>query len=320
MTATASAPPLILIAAIPEHSLASVFQGRHYAVVQVHTATLAAEWVRDVRPDTIILDAELPDMSGIDACRLLHNDLRIGHTVPTLILAPDKPTPEQRVAALRAGVWDFLPYPPDPEELSLTLQTYLQAKRNVEVALAAGLVDPATGLHSRPALARRARELGALMVRGRGALACVVFALEADPADPKPGSVLVRSARMSDVVGALSPTEFAVLAPATDHAGAVKLAQRIGGALREVFGASGSSAAARALQIGYDAVPNLKYSPIDPVALLLRATTAVRTGTPEPGCSWMRRFDESRASAREAGATPRTTPSGLIRGNRGTGV
>ncbi len=299
MTATASAPPLILIAAIPEHSLASVFQGRHYAVVQVHTATLAAEWVRDVRPDTIIIDAELPDMSGIDACRLLHSDPRIGHTVPTLILAPNKPTPEQRVAALRAGVWDFLRYPPDPEELLLSLETYLQAKRNIDVALA-GLMDPATGLHTRPALARRARELGALMSRARGGLACVVFALDADPADPKAGSILVRSARVSDVVGALSPTEFAVLAPGTDQAGAVKLAQRIGGALRDVVGASGSSAAARAVQIGYDAVPNLKYSPIDPVALLLRATTAVRTGTPEPGCSWMRRFDESTAAYKGA--------------------
>src|SRR5256885_427095 len=208
MTATAPVPPLILIAASPEHSLASVFEGRNYIVVQVHTGTLA----------------------------------------------------------------------------------------------------------------RRARELGALMSRARGGLACVVFALDADPADPKAGSIVVRRARVSDVVGALSPTEFAVLAPSTDHAGAVKLAQRIGAALLEVIGANGSSAAARALQIGYDAVPNLKYSPIDPVALLLRATTAVRTGTPEPGCSWMRRFDESKASAREAGAAPRTTPSGLVRGNRGTGV
>src|SRR6266571_2586785 len=168
--------------------------------------------------------------------------------------------------------------------------------------------------------ARGARELGALMSRARGGLACVVFALDADPADPKAGSILVRSARVSDVVGALSPTEFAVLAPGTDQAGAVKLAQRIGGALRDVVGANGSSAAARAVQIGYDAVPNLKYSPIAPVALLLRATTAVRPGTPEPGCSWMRRFDESKAAAREAGAAPRTTPSGLVRGNRGTGV
>src|SRR5438132_1691652 len=167
MTATAPVPPLILIAASPEHSLASVFEGRNYIVVQVHTGTLAGEWVRDVRPDTIIIDAELPDMSGIDACRLLHSDLRIGHTVPTLILSPNKPTPEQRVAALRTGVWDFLLYPPDREELLLSLETYLQAKRNIDVALA-GLVDPATGLHTRPALARRARELGALMSRARG--------------------------------------------------------------------------------------------------------------------------------------------------------
>src|SRR5204862_467083 len=245
LPAAASAALLSLIAAIPGHSLAGVFEGRHLAVVQVHTAPLAAEWVRDVRPDTIVIDAELPDMSGIDACRLLHSDPRIGHTVPTLILAPNKPTPEQRVAALRAGVWDFVLYPPDPEELLLSLETYLQAKRNIDVALA-GLMDPATGLHTRPALARRARELGALMSRARGGLACVVFALDADPADPKAGSILVRSARVSDVVGALSPTEFAVLAPGTDQAGAVKLAQRIGGALRDVVGASGSSAAARA--------------------------------------------------------------------------
>src|SRR5207245_5600239 len=100
----------------------------------------------------------------------------------------------------------------------------------------------------------RARELGALMSRARGGLACVVFALDAEPADPKAGSIVVRRARVSDVVGALSPTEFAVLAPATDHAGAVKLAQRIGAALLEVIGANGSSAAARALQIGYDEI------------------------------------------------------------------
>jgi PleD family two-component response regulator len=308
MITSATAPPLILIAAKPEHSLASVFEGKQYVVVQVHTGAQAVQWVRDIRPDTIILDAELPDMTGIDVCRFLHRELRIGHTVPTLILTPNKPTPEQRVAALRAGVWDFLLYPPDPEELLLTLETYLQAKRNIDVALA-GLVDPATGLHTRPALARRARELGALMARARGGLACVVFALEADPADPKAGSIVARSARVSDVVGTLSPTEFAVLAPGTDHAGAVKLAHRIGDALRD-----GGS-----VNVGYDAVPNLKYSPIDPVALLLRATTAVRTGTPEPGYAWMRRFDETKA-APAAGSPPRTTPSGFLLGNRGTGV
>src|SRR5437773_7665147 len=120
-------------------------------------------------------------MSGIDACRLLHSDLRIGHTVPTLILAPNKPTPDERVAALRTGVWDFLLYPPDPEELLLSLETYLQAKRNIDVALPR-IVDPATALHTRPALARRAREPGPLNSPARGRLPRAVFALGADPA------------------------------------------------------------------------------------------------------------------------------------------
>src|SRR5437899_10471006 len=114
MTATAPAPPLILIAADPEHSLAGVLDGGRYAVVQVNTGTLALECVRDVRPDLIIFDAELPDMSGIDARRLLHSDLRISHTVPTLIPAPYTPTPGQHLPALRAGRRRFHPYPPDP--------------------------------------------------------------------------------------------------------------------------------------------------------------------------------------------------------------
>ena len=182
MSANASVRPVVLIAALDEHPLAKVIGGTRYAVVQVHTGAKAVEQGHEVAPDLILLDAELPDMSGIDACRLLHSDPRFGHNVPILILASDKPTPEQRVAALHAGAWDFLRAPADPEELWLTLGTYVQAKQNIDVALAAGLVDPATGLHSRPALARRARELGALLARERGALACIVFALGSEAA------------------------------------------------------------------------------------------------------------------------------------------
>src|SRR5207249_10669735 len=101
--------------------------------------------------DAIILDATLPDMSGIDACLLLHGDPRIGQTVPILILASEQPTPEQRVAALRAGVWDFLPSPPDAEELVLSLETHLQAKQNLDVPLATPAY-PATADHTHETL------------------------------------------------------------------------------------------------------------------------------------------------------------------------
>lgn len=287
-----TAPTIVLITVVRDHSLGRVLDTNGYAVVQPASGTLALEWAREIRPDLIILDAQLPDMSGIDACSLFQNDPHIGRNVPVLIVTADKPTPEQRVTALRAGAWDFLRYPGDPAELSLKLQTYVQAKRNIDVALAEGPVDPATGLHSRSGLARRARELGALMSRSRGALACVVFAAEADPDDPKAGTLVAQSVRLSDIVGAWGPAEFAVLAPGTDDAGALKLAERVGGALREAV-RRGPRASWPTLRIGYDAVANLKYAPIDPVALLARAAAAVRSGRPEPECPWVSRFADA---------------------------
>ena len=316
MSANASVRPVVLIAALDEHPLTKVSGGTRYAVVQVHTGAKAVEQGHEVAPDLILLDAELPDMSGIDACRLLHSDPRFGHNVPILILASDKPTPEQRVAALHAGAWDFLRAPADPEELWLTLGTYVQAKQNIDVALAAGLVDPATGLHSRPALARRARELGALLARERGALACIVFALGSEAAIRKVASTLIHTARLSDVVGTMSPTEFAVLAPGTNHAGAVKLAERVGAVLSEVAADGAALTAGSTLRAGYDAVGNLAYAPVDPAELLARATAAVRGGQPDPASSWVRRYDAGPASGEVPGRTPRTTPAGIVLDNR----
>ena len=305
MGVTSAAPPVVLIAAPQEHALGRVLKDTPYsAAVQVHTGTLALAWAPDLRPDTIILDADLPDMTGIDTCRLLHNDLRIGHNVPILILAVDKPTPEQRVTALRAGAWDFLPFPLEAEELSLKLQTYVHAKRSIDLALTEAVLDPGSGLHSRPALARRARELGALMTRKHGGLACIVFDLDPDPADPRAGNLLVQTARVSDVVGALSPTEFALLAPATDQAGALKLVHRAASALR---GAVGGGAPEGTLRCGYDAVANLTYSPIDPVSLLARAAAAVRNGKPEPDAPWVRRFNGSVPAGQDSWAPARNS-------------
>lgn len=310
MSTPTSAPPLILIAAPHEHSvLASVFEGSRYAVVQVHTGTLALESARELRPDTIILEATLPDMTGIDLCRSLHADVRIGHNVPILILAPDKPTPEERVTALRAGAWDFLRQPQDPQELALKLQTYVQAKRSIDDATAGTLADPTTGLLSRPTLARRARELGSLMNRTHGALACIVFVLEPGAVDSTVGSVLVRTARICDVVGTLSPTEFAVLAPGTDQAGVIKFAQRFAEGLARARG--GTFTAGSTLRAGYDAVANLKYAPTDAVELLTRASAAARNGKPEPTCPWVRRFDGTRPTSPEEGSKSHAASSQL---------
>src|SRR5204863_3678759 len=90
----------------------------------------------------------------------------------------------------------------------------------------------------------RARELGAQPSRLHAALACV--ALAPDFGDSAPGSeppnavleaVVAQLAgafratgRISDAIGRLGPTEFAVVASGTDAGGAVRLAERLANA------------------------------------------------------------------------------------------
>ena len=315
---TTPALPVVLIAAGRDRTPARVLGSTGYTLVEAATGSRALDRARQTRPDIVLLDAELPDLTGLEACRLFRGEPHIGRNIPILLISSGQATPDQRVAALRAGVWDFVRYPGDPDELALKVEIYLQAKRNIDASLAEGLVDPATGLHSRPGLARRARELGALMARHHGALACIVFAV--DPtAGPRVASLVAQTARVCDVVGALAPGEYAVLAPGTTDAGAVRLAQRVAASMASdpsAISASFAGGRMGTLLVGFDAVANLKYSPVDPVALLGRAATAVRNGRPERGLPWVRRFD---VNAEETRTGARSTPPGLVLEDHGRG-
>jgi len=216
---------------------------------------------------------------------------------------------EQRTGALRAGAWECIAPPHEADEILLKIGAYVRAKLDADRARAEGLLDPITGLYNRQGLARRARELGSQAFREHGALACVVIALDVEataPASEGAGHIVVRcvhalksSARLSDVVGRLSPTEFAVLAPGTDAAGARRLAERLASTVQASAGGVPAPAAEPGapplpplrVRCGYEAVANVGYAPIEPVDLLVRASTALRTGRAE-GSSWLRRFDD----------------------------
>jgi len=77
-----------------------------------------------------------------------------------------------------------------------------------------------------------------------------------------------------------------VVAPGTDGAGAVMLAQRVAKAVRAASGAEPP-----ALRAGYDAVGNTRYTPVEPKNLLARATSALRIAKGEAGANWIRAFD-----------------------------
>ncbi len=300
--------PLVLLAGDGQEAtrwLRGLLEGGGYAVLQERSGQHALERARTTEPDVILVDAELPDMAGVELCRALRADPRVSSSTPILLTIRDAATRAQRLAALRAGAWECITPPHDADEILLKIGAYVHAKLDADRARTEGLLDAVTGLYNRQGLARRARELGSQAFREHGPLACVVLALDIEPSEPggaqqQSGSLaryvqaIKSAARLSDVIGRLSATEFAVLAPGTDAGGARRLAERLASSLSAATVASAAGAPSATpvrVRCGYEAVANVGYAPIEPVDLLVRAAAAVRTGRADSG-GWLRRFEE----------------------------
>ena len=300
-----SHPPLVVIANSQEwhtRSLESILGPHGYAVLRAYTGRQAVERALSSQPDIIIVDTDLPDLDGLEVCRQLRADARISSSTPILVTSPGHPSRQQRLAALRAGAWDYLGSTLDGEELPLKLDAYVRAKFDADRAREESLLDQLTGLYNIRGLARRARELGSQAFRHHEPFACVVIApiVDGEHADDaareaaltaivdRLARTLRETGRVSDAIGRLGPTEFAVIAQGTDRDGAVRLAERLQRTLESTADETGMRFRMAA---GYDAVDNYHEAPIEPSDMLVRATMAMRLSRSDAAGNWIRPFE-----------------------------
>ena len=286
-------PPMVLIANDQEWSargLESILTPHGYTVLRAHTGREALDIAGSVRPDVVILDERLPDIRGTSVCRLLREDPRVGAHTPIVLTTVDFVDREQALAGFRAGAWEYVSEPLDAEALLLRLATYERAKREADRVRDQSLVDALTGLYNLKGLARRAREIGADAYRVRGAFACVAIspeygadapaadapALAAEQLSEHVGRILRHGSRASDAVGRIGPTEFAVVAPHTTAAGAVRLIERLQQDIATSPLAVGDERRAVRLRAGYSAVADYAEAAVDAEEMLLRAAEALR--------------------------------------------
>lgn len=302
-------PPLVLIANDQEwsaRSLESILAPNGYAVLRAYTGHQALERARVAKPDMVILDAQMPDIHGVEVCQALRNDPRFSSTIPIIITTAGPSGRAQRLEAYRAGAWEFLGQPLDGESLLLKLSTFMQSKLEVDRVRDENLLDHATGLYNMRGLARRAREIGSDAFRRHQALACVVFAPDADQIEEgenldrlaarvaeRVGEVMRESGRVSDAIGRLGPSEFAVIAPATRSEGVVRLVERLGENIEAAPLPLDGQERRLKVKAGYCAVQDFSISEVDAVEMLLRATSALRHLRSESnGSPRMRSFDQ----------------------------
>lgn len=300
-------PPLVLIANDQEwsaRSLETILGPHGYAVLRAYNARQMIEMVRRAQPDVVIVDARLPDADGIELCAMLRETGQLTATTPVLITTSDPGTRAAQTAAYRAGAWEFLILPLDGEVLLLKLDAFMRAKQESDRLQREGLLDHVTGLYNARGLARRAHEIGADAFRRHAPLACVVFAPETTVDDATMSALVDHVARhlssltgsgggrAADAIGRLGQSEFAIIAPATPPSGALRLAERIRLLLEETpfivpaaLPATPNGEPERAerlrLRAGYYAVTDFAESAIDAVEMLLRASAALRQGSPD---------------------------------------
>jgi PleD family two-component response regulator len=268
-------------------ALESTLEPKGYRVVSMATGKEVLERAPAVAADLILLDANLPDQDSIRVCQALRQNPAIARNLPILILTWAPATKQQRLAALRAGAWEYLKLPLDSEELELKLDTYVRVKLEADRAMEESAVDLGSGLYTTRGLERRARELASDAFRRHAALACVALGIELEVDERRPAAADLPAAldyvahllhargRTSDAIGRFSRSDFAVLAPATDAEGAARLAHRLAATIERERPKPEGLPPMR-VRAGYEAVSDLAATPIQPQSLLEHAGVALQ--------------------------------------------
>jgi diguanylate cyclase (GGDEF)-like protein len=275
-------------------------------VLRAYNGKEVLERAHSGQPDVVILDLRLPDQDGRAVCRALREQRLVTPATPILMISAGHPAKADRLKALQAGAWEVLSLPLDAEEFLLKLQAFVGAKTESDALREEGLVDRTTGFYSVRGLARRAREVGAEAFRRKTGLACVVIGVDAVGADgaesATDNSALAEAleivaqafqgtARSSDVIGRLGRSEFAVIAPATDADGAMRLAERLAESVASRQSPPGARVSAVKVRAGFEGVADLHATPVEPVDLLVRATAALRQVRTNESAGPFQRYD-----------------------------
>jgi len=125
-------------------------ESRGYAVRLAEDGQQALDSALHERPDLIVLDWMLPDMSGLEVCRGLRANPLTAHVPIIFLTAID--VIDNKVAGLEAGADDYMTKPFEPQELVARIK--VQVRRAAE----RGQINPLTQLPGNTLIEQAIRE------------------------------------------------------------------------------------------------------------------------------------------------------------------
>jgi diguanylate cyclase (GGDEF)-like protein len=189
-------------------------------------------------PDLVLLDVDMPDMTGFEVCRRLKEDAATC-SIPVIFLSGSGGT-EDKVKGLDLGAVDFVTKPFDAFELRARVRAALRTKHLQDLLRDYALIDALTELPNRRALDERLQQEWARLLRHGGRLALIMADLDrfkrindkfghpaGDEVLRQVAHLLARGCRESDMPVRYGGEEFVVVAPETTIDAAADFADRL---------------------------------------------------------------------------------------------
>jgi diguanylate cyclase (GGDEF)-like protein len=216
---------------------------------QVLVATRGAkalELCRKIQPDLVLLDVEMPDMTGHEVCMHLKADVATRDIPVIFVTARTGTADETHVFAI--GAVDFIAKPINPAVVQARVRTHLTVKHQSDLLREMAFVDGLTGVFNRRHFDMRLEQEWARAARSASTLALVIadvdrFKAYNDHYGHQAGDDCLRQVarqmknnlvRPADLIARYGGEEFACVLPDTDKEGAVAVAVRLEKAVRSL--------------------------------------------------------------------------------------
>jgi two-component system cell cycle response regulator len=208
--------------------------------LRIHHAFTAEEGLRKavmLQPDLILLDVDMPEVSGLELCRRLKADPSTA-MIPIIFLTGADEV-ETKVAGFDLGAVDYITKPFDPAELRARVRAALRTKRYQDLLAARAQIDGLTGLWNRAYLNQRIAEEVAAAQRYHRKLCVTLLDLDhfktlndrfghpfGDQVLQAVGEALTASTRTTDAACRYGGEEFALILSETGLQGGMVAAER----------------------------------------------------------------------------------------------
>jgi len=212
--------------------------GGEYEIVFATNGTDALAMAESNLPDLILLDIQMPDMSGYEVCRAVKS-MPCLNGVPVIFLTAMSQQ-EDEVVGLKLGAVDYITKPFHPDIVRLRVHNHLELKRYRDERAHLALLDGLTGIPNRRAFDEQLNREWSRAQRNQASLSLVMIDIDhfksyndtyghlgGDDCLKQVAASLLASQRGSDITARYGGEEFVCILPESDEAGAVIAAERM---------------------------------------------------------------------------------------------